>query len=146
MVMTNTTRSDMKLCDPAIPIKLTVVVGFWVLGLLFDLYGLLDSQQGGIDLLRIMLTTGLLYGLLRGREWARALAILLSLWAMAVLGSSLLDLLMQGALQGLSGTPLLGFCALFGVGFGHSVFVLWCMGQEDVQAWLMARACARSDH
>lgn len=126
---------------PAMPIKLIVVIVLLGLSLVIDLYGLQDPQTGGAgNYVRISLNIALLYGLLRGQEWARVLAKVVAVLGLITGGMALIGVLTLGALLAAMDPRLLVVLYVsLGYVLAYSVFLLWCMSQSDVQAWLTIR-------
>lgn len=123
----------------AMPAKLIVVLILLCLSLALDLYNL-TSDGGAINFLRIGLNLGLLVGLLRGQEWARSLAKITAVLGLIGGGLLLMQLLSLGGAA--FAIPSLGYFAYAAVTLAivYGVFVLWCMNQPDVVAWLGSRA------
>ncbi|MBA3549771.1 MAG: hypothetical protein H0T76_25100 [Nannocystis sp.] len=120
------------------PVKLIVVIVLLGLSLLLDLYGL-TGEGGAVVYIRIALNIALLAGLLRGQEWARGLAKVMGILCLVGGGIVLVQLLALGSLIFL--IPTLGYIALISVGLllVYGTFLLWTMGQADVQEWLASR-------
>ena len=124
--------------SPAMPIKLLVVLVLLCLNLAANLYNLSGALAGTAYYVRIGLNIALLVGLLRGQEWARMLAKVTAVLSLVAGGILLLQVMVLGAALGASslGLYLYGMVALAVV---YGGFLLWCMNQQDVQAWLMSR-------
>lgn len=125
---------------PAMPVKLIVVIVLLGLSLVLDLYNLQDPQTGGTgNYIRIALNIGLLYGLLRGQEWARVLAKVIAILGLITGGIALIGLLSLSGVLPLGSNLMIVLYVSLGYVLAYSVFLLWCMSQHDVQDWLMSR-------
>lgn len=125
--------------SPAMPVKLLVVLVLLCLNLASNLYNLSSELAGTADYVRVGLNVGLLVGLLRGQEWARVLAKVTAVLTLIAGGLLLVQALALGAMA--FAIPMLGVY-LYGtiaLALVYGVFLLWCMNQADVQAWLMSR-------
>lgn len=121
------------------PAKLIVVFILLSLSLALDLYNLTASDSGAASYLRIGLNLGLLVGLLRGQEWARMLAKITAVLSLIGGGLLLIQLLALGAAAFVIPTLAYFAYATVGLTIVYGVFLLWCMNQPDVTAWLMSR-------
>lgn len=128
-----------RMSPKAMPIKLVVVIILLSLSLALDLYGLSGVTGGAGNYVRIALNLGLLFGLLRGQEWARVLAKVTAILSLVGGGLVLMQLLALGELAFV--IPSLGYLAYATVVLTlvYGGFLLWTMNRSDVQAWLMAR-------
>lgn len=128
-----------RMSPKAMPIKLVVVIILLSLSLALDLYGLTGASGGAGNYVRIALNLGLLFGLLRGQEWARMLAKVTAILSLVGGGILLIQLLALGQLAFL--IPSLAYLAYATVilTLVYGSFLLWTMNQNDVQEWLMAR-------
>jgi len=123
----------------AMPVKLVVVLILLSLSLALDLYNLVGDAGGTSNYIRIALNIGLLVGLLRGQEWARVLSKVVAVLSLIGGGFLLIALLAVGGAAFV--VPVVGIFAYVSVALilGYGVFLLWCMSQPDVLAWLQSR-------
>lgn len=123
----------------SMPTKLIVVLVLLCLSLASDLYNLGGETSSATDYIRIVLNLGLLYGLLRGQEWARVLAKVTAVLSLVGGGLLLIPALMLGSLA--FAVPELGILLFASIGLMlvYGGFLLWTMNQIDVQEWLAAR-------
>lgn len=130
--MSNAMLSHPSLLMPSVPGKLVVAVGLLMMSVPVELRELVDPQRADpAGVLRLGLAVGLLYGLLRGREWARSLALLQGSFGLLCGAAAATWALLHGQLGGLE-FPV-------AVHLAGSLVVLWCVGHRDVRAWLMSR-------
>ena len=128
------------MATPDMPRKLLVVILLLSLNLAFAMYHISVDTPAISDYLRIGFNGMLLFGLLRGQEWARILAKVTAI--LTLVGGAVL-LMQVIALGGMAfAVPQLGVF-LYGLtilSIFYGVFLLWCMNQQDVIDWLMAKS------
>ena len=121
------------------PIKLLVVFLLLALSTVLDVKSLADGDpfQGNTLYLRLALNLFLVIGLIRGMESARTLARVVGV--LSLLGGTLL-LFTAGPFLALFGSTMYVFIAMPII---YGGYLLWCMNQDDVKAWLYKRAYGR---
>lgn len=130
--MSNAMLSHPSLMVPSVPNKLVAAVAVLMLSVPVELRELVDPQRADpAGVLRLGLAVGLLYGLLRGREWASSLALLQGSFGLLCGAAAAIWALLYGQLRGLEVAVV--------VHLAGALFVLWCVGHRDVRAWLMSR-------
>lgn len=122
------------------PGKLVAVLILLSLNVINNLYTASQGAGGGANYVGVAFNVLLIAGLVMGREWARVLAKVVAILSLVLGGLALLALL---AVSGAMALPTsLMVAAYIGVGLSLFLggFMLWCMNQQDVQAWLSARS------
>jgi hypothetical protein len=119
------------------PIKLIVALVLLALTAVSHISNIASGDGGIASYVVLGLMVAMVAGLVRGSEAARALA--LALGGLCLLGGVLL-LAKYGSV--LSYLPLKLQAALF-IPLVFGGYLLWCMTQEDVKAWLYKRAYGR---
>lgn len=119
------------------PIKLIVALVLLALTAVSHISTIADGDAGTANYVVLGLMVAMVAGLVRGSEAARALAR--ALGGLCLLGGVLL-LARFGSV--LSALPLKVQAALF-IPLVFGGYLLWCMTQEDVKAWLYKRAYGR---
>ncbi len=122
------------------PRKLLFVLLLLCLNLAFSMYNLAGELSGTSDYVRIAFNLALLIGLLRGQEWARMLAKITAVLSLLGGGILLLQVIALGSMAFV--IPQLGalLYALTILSLVYGAFLLWCMNQQDVIDWLMAKS------
>jgi hypothetical protein len=125
---------------PSMPGKLVVVLILLSLNVITHLTTLSLGGGTGGTYVGIAFNVMLIAGLVMGREWARMLAKIVAVLSLVLGGVALLALLSLGGAAFV--VPGLAVAAYVGVGLSLGVggYILWCMNQQDVLDWLMARS------
>lgn len=125
---------------PSMPGKLVVVLILLSLNVITHLTTLSLGGGTGGTYVGIAFNVMLIAGLVMGREWARMLAKIVAVLSLVLGGIALLALLSLGGAA--FAVPGLGIAAYVGVALSLGVggYILWCMNQQDVLDWLMARS------
>lgn len=121
------------------PIKLLVVFILLALSTVFDIKSIADGDplQGNAVYIRLALNLFMVIGLIRGMESARTIARVVGV--LSLLGGILL-LFTAGPLLALFGATMY---VLIAMPLVYGGYLLWCMNQDDVKAWLYKRAYGR---
>ncbi len=127
----------------AVPIKLLVVFILLALNTVFHVKSLADGDPfaGTSTYVALALNLSLVVGLIRGSEIARTFARVVG--ALFLLGGVLLLFRVGPALGMLGGS--IYFYLVIAAPIVYGGYLLWCMGQDDVKAWLYRRAFGRFD-
>jgi hypothetical protein len=124
--------------NPPMPVKLLIALLLLCLNVASNLYTL-SGEGGAMEYVRIGFNLILLIGLVRGQEWARGLAKATAVLALLAAGILLVYLLPLGSLIFVLPELQIVF-VMAGLALVYGVFLLWCMSQQDVQAWLASRS------
>jgi hypothetical protein len=124
------------------PRKLLILVILMVIGLLLDGLQLFLSDFATRQIIVTSVHVAILIGLLRGNEALRGVLIVLGwlgIGATALMGVRLLSSGLDRLFDVAPGLAALAIGSLvFAAGFCG--YMIWCLGQRDVQRWMYARS------